>query len=187
MRLAPPHQGGPPRVGRERRDGVADFFGQGGAAFLRDAWLAGEFGRLRDCDAVRLVPPADRWPDFEARRSGEVECVECVEADLPGRRRGDEYHRAEGCHAVEHDPVEDWTARASVTPEALAAAISRNLEKRYPPGASLLVYLNIGSWGVRQAEIEAAMGAAVEPALPNFRRVWILWEGRLHGPWPPQG
>lgn len=166
--------------------GSTDFFGQSGAEFLRDAWLASKFGQLRGCGAVRLVPAADRWPDFEARRLGEVERVECVEADLPGRRRGDEYRRAEGCPTVENDPVDEWIARASATPTALANAISRKLAKKYPPGASLLVYLNIVSWGVGQAQIEAAMGKATEPALAHFRRVWILWEGRLHGPWQRQ-
>jgi hypothetical protein len=47
----------------------------------------------------------------------------------------------------------------------------------------LLVYLNISEFGVRQAEIEAAMAPAIAPALPYFLRVWILWKDRLHGPW----
>src|SRR5579871_2601983 len=76
--------------------GSADFFRQAGVEFLRDAWLAAEFGRHRQSSSVRLVPEREQWPDFETR-AGEVidERVECAEADLPGRRRGDEYRDAE--------------------------------------------------------------------------------------------
>lgn len=35
--------------------GSADFFRQGGVEFLRDAWLAAEFGRHRQSSFVRLV------------------------------------------------------------------------------------------------------------------------------------
>jgi hypothetical protein len=37
--------------------------------------------------------------------------------------------------------VEGWIARAAAAPDALATVISKKLEKHYPPGASLLVYL----------------------------------------------
>jgi hypothetical protein len=47
----------------------------------------------------------------------------------------------------------------------------------------LLVYLNIGEFGIRQAEIEAAMTPAMAPALPCFSRVWVLWKARLYRPW----
>jgi hypothetical protein len=53
--------------------GSADFLRQGGVEFLRDAWLAGEFGRHRHSSFARLVD----------------------EADVPGRRRGDEYREPE--------------------------------------------------------------------------------------------
>ena len=36
--------------------GSADFFRQGGAEFLRDAWLTAEFGRHRQSSFVRLIP-----------------------------------------------------------------------------------------------------------------------------------
>ena len=47
--------------------GSADFFRQGGVEFLRDAWLAAEFGRHRQSSSVRLVPEREQWPDFETR------------------------------------------------------------------------------------------------------------------------
>ena len=152
--------------------GSASFFRQAGIEFLRDAWLAGEFGRHRQCPSVRLVPQHERWPDFEARGGdGIVERVECAEADVPGRRRGDEYRELEkrnagGGSIVEEDPIEDWIARANQVPVALSAVIAAKVEKHYAGRASLLVNLNISEFGIRQAEIEAAMTPAVLPPCP---------------------
>ena len=47
--------------------GSADFFRQGDVEFLRDAWLAAEFGRHRQSSLVRVIPERERLPDFEAR------------------------------------------------------------------------------------------------------------------------
>jgi hypothetical protein len=168
--------------------GSAGFFRQSGVEFLRDAWLAAEFGRHRQSSSVRLVPEREQWPDFEAWAGDVTERVECAEADVPGRRRGDEHRAAEARTAngqpnLEHDPIEDWIARADEALAALAATIATKVGKHYAGRASLLVYLNIGEFGIRQVEIETAMAPAVAPALPYLRRVWILWKARLHGPW----
>jgi hypothetical protein len=168
--------------------GSAGFLRQGGVEFLRDAWLAAEFGRHRQSSLVRLVPERERWPDFETRGGGANERVECAEADVLGRRRGDENREAEqraatGQSTLEHDPIEDWIARADQVPAALTAVIATKIGKHYAGRASLLVYLNISEYGIRQAEIEAAMTPAIAPALPHFQRVWILWKVRLYGPW----
>lgn len=168
--------------------GSEDFFRQGGVEFLRDAWLAAEFGRHQQSSLVRLVAEREQWPDFEARADDVVERVECAEADLPGRRRGDEYREAKKQNAgrglvIEDDPVEDWIARADQVPAALSAVIETKIAKRYPGCASLLINLNIIEYGIRQAEIEAAMVPAVVPALPYFERVWVLWKAQLYGPW----
>jgi hypothetical protein len=162
--------------------GSADFFRQGGIQFLRDAWLAAEFGRHRQSSFVRLVPEREQWPDFEVWDGDAIERIECAEADISGRRRGDEYREGEE-PKVRHDPVEDWIARADQAPAALSGVIAKKIRKRYAGHASLLVYLNITEFGIRQAEIEAAMKPAVAPALTHFDRVWILWKERLYGPW----
>ena len=114
--------------------GPADFFGQGGVAFLRDAWLAAEFGRHRQGSLVQLVPETEQWPDFRARAGSVIEDVECVEADVPGRRRGDEYRDAAreskaGECTVKDDPEEDWIARAEQVPAALSAAIAKKASR----------------------------------------------------------
>jgi hypothetical protein len=168
--------------------GSADFFRQGGVDFLRDAWLAAEFGRHRQSLSVRLVAERERWPDFEARGGGGIERVECAEADVPGRRRGDEYRKAgkraaSGALTVEYDPIENWITRADQVPAALSAVIATKVGKSYRGRASLLIYLNIREFGIRQAEIESAMAPAIAPALPYFQRVWLLWKAKLYGPW----
>jgi hypothetical protein len=169
--------------------GSADFFRQGGVEFLRDAWLAAEFGRHRQSTSVRLVAERDLWPDFEAQDGGgEIERVECGEADIPDRRRGDEYRvvakrSKNGKPNFEHDPKEDWITRADHVPTALATVIANKVGKHYADRVSLLVYLNISEFDIRRAEIEAAMAPAAAPALPYFRRVWILWKAQLYGPW----
>jgi hypothetical protein len=166
----------------------ADFFSQGGVGFLRDAWLAAEFGRHRQSSAVRLVPEREQWPDFEARDGDVIERVECAEADLPDRRRGNEYREterrnADGGPVIVDDPIEDWTARADQAQAALFAAVTTKIGKLYAGRVSLLIYLNIGEFGARQAEIEAAMASAVAPALPHFSRAWVLRNAQLYGPW----
>ena len=41
------------------------FLIQAGLAFLRDAWAAATFARIRGASAVRLVD--GEWPDFELK------------------------------------------------------------------------------------------------------------------------
>src|SRR4051812_14589822 len=64
------------------------FFRQGGLAFLRDAWTASRVGCALPSDAVRLV--TSQRPDFEIRIDGQILRFEATEADIDGRRRGDE-------------------------------------------------------------------------------------------------
>jgi hypothetical protein len=68
-------------------------------------------------ECVRLVAKREQWRDFEARSGAVIEHVECADADVPGRRRGDEYceaaeRTADGQLAALHDPIEDWITRA---------------------------------------------------------------------------
>jgi len=168
------------------RMGSKDFFNQAGVEFLRDAWAAGEFGALRGAGDVRLV--ADEWPDFELRLNGTLERFELVEADLPGRRRGEEYREAEvraasGGVGVENDPVEAWIERAERVPEALRAAIKKKIGKHYATRSSLLIYLNIGEFGIRQQEIEASFPPSTELARDEFQAIWILWKKKAYRPW----
>jgi hypothetical protein len=159
--------------------GSRDFFGQGGLAFLRDAWIAAEFGGVRQVQKVRLV--ADTFPDFELGVEQQVEAFEAVEADDPNRRRGDEY--AAGTGEVEDDPVEDWVARAEQAPTWLAAACETKIGKLYGARANLVIYLNLGEYGIRQKEVERCFPTATERAKGHFDAVWVLWKKRAYLIW----
>lgn len=175
----------------ERMD-TADFFGQSGTTFLRDAWTAATFAAARSAPAVRLL--ADTWPDAEVRSAADplpcaVERLEIVEADMPDRRRAEEYRQWQ--EEVKADPIKKWRsdpmdkmiARADEIPRALTAAIERKLAKRYAGRASLLVLLNINEFGIRQETVVESFAAAAAPAVDQFERVWILWKDVAYGPW----
>jgi len=161
--------------------GSADFFTQPGLAFLRDAWAAAKLGLARKAIAVRLV--VDEWPDFEIEIDKLVEQFEYTEADIPGRKRGDEYRSASDAgFPVEYDPVEDWEERARLIPQAIKNAVSKKIQKQYSKKVNLLIYLNIDEWGIRQREIEACFDITVGIAKDSFTNVWVLWKDRLYPP-----
>jgi len=160
--------------------GSTNLFNQSGLAFLRDAWIAAEFGGMRNAEKVRLV--SDNWPDFELLVDGRVGAFEAVEADDPNRRRGEEYR--EGIGEVEDDPVEDWVARAEQTPAWLQAACQKKASKRYGGRVNLVIYLNLSEYGIRQSEVEACFPPATEAVKDAFETVWILWKKRAYRVWP---
>jgi len=160
--------------------GSTNLFNQGGLAFLRDAWIASEFGSQRNAEKVRLVP--DNWPDFELQASGHLEAFEAVEADDPARRRGLEYRQ--GIDEVEDDPVEDWIARAAQAPTWLEAACQKKAGKRYSERANLVILLNLSEYGIRQAEVEGCLKSATKTVKSAFETVWVLWKKRSYRVWP---
>lgn len=160
---------------------------QSGLTFVREAWVASRFAQARGADAVRIWPK-DR-PDCELTLGGRRELFEIVEADQPGRKRSTEYkermQKAERGElvVVECDPVEEWIARAANGPKMLRDAAAKKANKDYEPGISLLIYLNLGEYGIRQKEIEAAMRPATACAKDAFLEVWVLWEGGAYLVW----
>lgn len=159
--------------------GSLNLFNQGGLALLRDAWIAAEFGQIRQLEQVRLV--ADIWPDFELNIDGRVEAFEAVEADDPKRRRGDEYRNSTG--RIKQDPVEDWIVRAEQAPAWLEAACRKKADKRYGARANLVVYLNLIEYGIRQKEVERCFPSATAAVKDCFDAVWVLWKKRAYLVW----
>lgn len=155
------------------------LFNQGGLAFLRDAWIAAEFGRIRKAERVRLVD--DAWPDFELELDGQNERYEAAEVDDPARRRGDEYRN--NTRGVEHDPVEDWIARAEQTPAWIAEVCQKKADKRYQGRANLVIYLNVGEYGIRQKQIEGCFPSATSAVKDHFDAAWILWKAKAYCVW----
>ncbi len=139
-----------------------------------------------DASEVRLVE--GEWPDFELMFDDSIEPFECTEADVPDRKRGQEYQEAEervGQNSlyVEDDPVENWIARAETAPEALRIAAERKAGKAYASKAQLLIYLNISEFGIRQEEIEGCFLKSTKPAKDAFITVWILWKATAYKVW----
>ena len=162
------------------------LFIQAGLAFLRDAWSSATFGHIRGASTIRLIE--GEWPDAELRFNDSVEPIECTEADVPGRRRGEEYREAEdkagpyGLY-VEDDPVENWIARAETAPEALRLAAEKKVAKTYSGKTHFLIYLNISEFGIQQNEIKACFLKSTEPAKDAFETVWILWKAAVYKVW----
>lgn len=165
--------------------GGLQFFTDTRIGFGRDAWVAAKLSSAFHPEAVRLGP--DRWPDCETCTRGHVEQYEITEADVPGRKRGDEYKTAAGrspdAPKLESDPVENWVVRADQVPAALEVAAELKAKKGYPKSARLVIYLNIGEYGIRQKEIEAAMAASTASAKDAFSQVWVLWKRRMYLVW----
>jgi hypothetical protein len=157
------------------------FSGEGKLA--REAWIANRVAVAPDAQALRLVD--DQWPDFELKSTSGVEHFEITEADLPGRRRHDEYREIEtdARPRLVHDPVEKWIERAGHIPLALARAAGAKAAKGYPKNSQLVIYLNIDEWGIRHNEIVAQMVKATKAAASAFKSVSVLWKGRLYLTW----
>ncbi|MBF0167486.1 MAG: hypothetical protein HQL45_07620 [Alphaproteobacteria bacterium] len=160
--------------------GSSNLFNQGGLAFLRDAWIAAEFGAIRNAEKVRLV--SDNWPDFELCIDGRVDAFEAVEADAPDRRRGEEYRK--GIGEMKDDPVEDWIARAEQAPDWLQSACRKKARKNYGSRANLVIYLNLNEFGIRQSEVETCFPHATAAVKDAFETVWILWKKQAYHIWP---
>ena len=161
--------------------GSADLFTHPGVDFIPEGWAAAKFAQRRSADNVRLIPQRDQWPDFELLFGGQKESWEFTEADIPDRRRGDEYQA--GRSLATQDPVEDWIKRAEQAPEAIRQRCTNKVAKHYSGRAGLLVYLNIGEFGISQAEIEASFKDATRSAKDAFSEVWVLWKERAYPIW----
>jgi hypothetical protein len=53
-------------------------------------------------------------------------------------------------------------------------------KKRYSEPCCLVVYLNIGEFGIRQKETEATIAEMKARYASSFDSIWVLWKGRLY-------
>ena len=148
---------------------------------LREAYAAAKFATIRaqarPCE-VRMVSPASGFPDFEIRFDDATEQFEQTEADLEGRRRGNEYKEADrrvasGAPAPlkHYDPDEVMAA----APQAISAALEGKAKKRYRPQPHLLIYVNFPTDNGRPPLDELQAMRLVEPYRDSFRSIWLLW------------
>jgi len=171
--------------------GSVDLFNQGGLAFLRDAWIAAEFSRLFESSQVRLIE--GDWPDFEIKDSKEVRSFEATEADDPLRRRGDEFANAgdsenteAGEGILEGYPVEEWIRGAEQAGTWIEIACAKKVSKNYSGHSSLVIYLNLDEFGIRESEVQGSFRHSTRFAKDHFDEVWVLWKGRIFRIWPEQ-
>lgn len=166
------------------------FFVHAGHEFIRDAYIAAEFAKARGASRVRL---SDDPPDFEIEVDGVVEKFEATEADIPGRKRGDEYRaELENPQHTELVAQEVINAGIAAVPVALRAAAELKAAKafqdsRYDPSWGLVILQNCATYGFGKAELEAGFDAATLPAKTAFRQVWVLWGREAYRTWPPCG
>ena len=170
------------------RDVPSDaFFARAELQPLREAYAAGLFATiLSETQAVALRLRRDRFPDFDLRIGEHIQAFELVEADKPGRRRGDEYkeaaqREAEGLPpSVEHfDP----DAEEQAAPEAIREAIAKKAQKSYAPAPPLLVYVNF--WLFHAPSLTPEQFAAlVAPWREQFPEIWLLWGANAIRCWP---
>ncbi|WP_370205309.1 hypothetical protein [Bradyrhizobium diazoefficiens] len=153
------------------------FFGQAGLAFLRDAWVAGRVATAFSCDLVRLSPT--QRPDFEIQTDGLIQQFEATEADQDGRRRGDETDSSDPLP----DPVERWRERFEAIPTALARVVAKKIEKQYPPGIGLVIYVNLGCYGAYVDEGLPILQSGTAAAKDKFSVVLVIWEGTIYKLW----
>jgi hypothetical protein len=157
----------------------------GGTQWLRDAWLASKFATATNADSVRVVPESP--PDFEIEfRSGRVLPFEATIADLPGRQMAKEHiDLARSGSTYRSDPFEKWELRRELVPSSLESACLRKCKNRkYTSDTSLLVYLNLGTYGLWRSEIQRELIEHTKIARHCFHAVWVLWSGEVYRCWP---
>jgi hypothetical protein len=153
------------------------YFRQPGLAFLRDAWIASRVAFALSSAQVRLVP--GERPDFEIQTDGRVVQFEATEADMDGRRRGDEPDDSDW----RPDPVEEWRKRFEAIPAALNRVVTKKIGKSYPPDTALVIYVNLGCYGAYVEEGIPILHAGTELAKDTFKAVFAIWEGTLYKLW----
>lgn len=156
----------------------SEFFGDPQRKFLHDAWVLAQLSKHVEFDQIRLNNVRDQWPDGYARTdSGDKQPIEVTVALFPDRRLGDEYKSSEERTWLEGG--ETWIERAESIPAALEKAVSGKLKKQYASPFALIVYLNIGEYGIRQTETEETIANIKKKYGASFQHLWILWNDKV--------
>ena len=116
--------------------------------------------------------------DGYVRVDGATKSVEVTIALLPDRKMGKEYLTDSDIEL--DDPVEDWIARADAIPEALETAIRKKVAKRYGSGVWLVVYLNLGEYGIRQQQTELVIAQIKQKYAGAFDALFVLWKDKVY-------
>lgn len=137
---------------------------------IREAWLAGQFAwGLQQSEhkvQLRLREERENYPDFHLVFKGKEMDFEITEALTPRRKRDHEWKTLEyHCIALAaQNPMKN-----ADLDKAIADAVSKKAEKKYPRGAHLLVYANV-TGHINPSEIFRLASSCVP-----FSSVWLIW------------
>lgn len=169
-----------------------EILGMPEAQYLRDAYVAGLFGRIWDdhskCE-IQLID-AD-FPDAQLRDTDHELMLEITIADRKGRRMVLEHRQRRERGESTVLPIDREQDREHAI-EAIPRAIGQKVEKYFGNrisnrrvAADLLLYVNFSTLlGPLLSNNE--MVELTRPFAANFNAIWLLLGARIFRPWPTQ-
>jgi hypothetical protein len=142
---------------------------------FREGFIAQRFAKRRAAKAFRLLAPepGTATPDFELDLAGRMRRYESTEADIPGRRRSDEYRiprRAEPMVFTDLDTMVERMRELS----------AEKAKKSYEMCHGLVIWVNPPAFSFQPALRWDALVRGGKPAAGAFEEVWALrGEGSL--------
>ncbi len=138
---------------------------------MREAWILGTYGSKTRADEVRLYP--ESYFDGEVSNGEHYSRIEITEIQDLNRRRGDEYRR----HDQSLEEIsEDWAKDALKSfPSHFRKCINKKIEKDYPNGVGLLIYLNTLLTLFYKSELRQIIDKEVKQVRSKFPFVDVLW------------
>lgn len=136
---------------------------------FREAFIAGRMARRKSAIAVRLLKETGdgATPDFAIQIDGRELQYETTEADIPGRRRTDEYRKPATTEQMIGTDI-------NVMVEHMRALAAKKALKSYEDCHGLVIWMNPPMFSFRPAARWEGLLRASEPAAQRFREVWIM-------------
>jgi hypothetical protein len=142
---------------------------------FREAFIAGRFARRRGAEQVRLLKEDGRTntPDFELQIGGRTLRFETTEADIPGRRRSDEFRQPPRVEPIIFTNLDVMVERMRELASAKAA-------KQYDDCHGLVIWVNPPAFSFNPQMRWDSLVRGGEPAAAAFTEVWAMrGEGSL--------
>lgn len=142
---------------------------------FREAYIAGRFARRRGAARVRLLKEhgTKNTPDFELDVEGRLLRFETTEADIPGRRRGDEYRQPPKVEPMIFTNLD-------VMVEQMRALSAAKAAKQYDNCHGLVIWVNPPAFSFNPDMRWDSLVRGGEPAASAFTEVWAMrGEGSL--------
>lgn len=142
---------------------------------FREAFIAGRFARRRGAQRVRLLREDGRTntPDFEVEMDGRTLRFETTEADIPGRRRQDEYRQPRKVEPMIFTNLD-------VMVEQMRKLAAAKAAKAYDDCHGLVIWVNPPAFSFNPQMRWDSLIRGGEPAARSFAEVWAMrGEGSL--------